>query len=313
MKFTNKLGLPLSLYNAISTRFGKEHRGGEFTASSFSKSVRQHLLLKRHKDEIVQDVADLYKAWMGSVIHEEIERYEDKAEMAEEYLEMEICGTKVTGTADCLAEVDGDFVIYDYKTAPVFKIMKGDHDDWALQLNVYRCLFWDKHIDVKNLYIIALLNDWKPNEVFRNKEYPKTPAVKIEIPVWDIEKTLEKISAYILSVYKHDKEEDNDLPECNDKELWARGEAWAVMKEGRKTAVKVFKKEDGYEQEDAEVYAQRQGDKHYVEHRHPKVNRCLYCNARGFCNQYRRLDDEGYIEGVAPSMVHRAKSSKPYV
>jgi hypothetical protein len=55
------------------------------------------------------------------------------------------------------------------------------------------------------------------------------------------------------------------------------------MKEGRKTAVKLFDDEGG-----AEKLAASLGAKHFVEHRSGESIKCRhYCLCRAFCNFYR--------------------------
>jgi hypothetical protein len=57
------------------------------------------------------------------------------------------------------------------------------------------------------------------------------------------------------------------------------------MKNGRKTAVKLFDN-----QQDAEAYAGELGNSHYVEHRPAVSRKCEdYCSCCDFCNFYKSL------------------------
>lgn len=55
---------------------------------------------------------------------------------------------------------------------------------------------------------------------------------------------------------------DDDIDPCTAEERWADGDKYAVMKNGRKTAVRVFDT-----QADADACAGELGNSHYVEHR----------------------------------------------
>ena len=60
------------------------------------------------------------------------------------------------------------------------------------------------------------------------------------------------------------------------------------MKEGRKTAVGVFDTKDEAEEKLAEL-----DKKHYIEYRKGESKKCAdYCNARNFCNQWRKENGE---------------------
>ena len=55
------------------------------------------------------------------------------------------------------------------------------------------------------------------------------------------------------------------------------------MKQGRKTAVRVFDKEI-----DAEICAEELGTSHYIEHRPAVSRKCGdYCLCKDFCNFYK--------------------------
>jgi hypothetical protein len=71
---------------------------------------------------------------------------------------------------------------------------------------------------------------------------------------------------------------------CTETERWTRGEAWALMKEGRKGAIKLYDIAD-----DALAAAQAKGDGFYVEHRDGEPIRCAgdYCRVSRWCKQWR--------------------------
>jgi hypothetical protein len=70
---------------------------------------------------------------------------------------------------------------------------------------------------------------------------------------------------------------------------------YAVMKQGRKTAVKLFDKKD-----DAQAKVAELGNAHYVETRLGESTKCLhYCLCRTFCHYYQSLIQGRYLEKAA--------------
>jgi hypothetical protein len=312
MIYTNKLNLPESVFNAIKEQ-GESHKGQRFTASGLANnSIRMHQLKQRHSEGIIVDVADRYKAWMGSAIHKALESHVAANELSEQYLEMDIHLGKlgketISGTADLVTQEGNEYRIVDYKTTSVNKYIFADYEEWTRQLNIYACLFWEQNFSIKSLGVMMMFNDWYPTKVLSNPDYPRSPVKLIELKIYPKVQTMEYINKRILETRHYDKTPDDELPMCNDKELWATGEAWAVMKKGRKSAVKLFKKELDHNEEQAKEYAEERPG-HYVEHRPPKVKRCLYCDAKQFCNQYRSLVGKGLVEGIAPSGLANSKA-----
>ncbi|MDD5833777.1 MAG: DUF2188 domain-containing protein, partial [Treponema berlinense] len=76
---------------------------------------------------------------------------------------------------------------------------------------------------------------------------------------------------------------DDDIEPCTAEERWADPETYAVMKNGRKSAVRVFTTLI-----DAENCAGELGNSHYVETRPAVSRKCgKYCLCKDFCSFYR--------------------------
>ena len=90
-----------------------------------------------------------------------------------------------------------------------------------------------------------------------------------------------------LKVMDYYEKPDDEIPECTPEERWATAPKWAVMKEGRKTAVKLF-------DTDADAInfiedLEKEKDKHYVEERKGQDRKCDdYCPCAAFCNYYKQ-------------------------
>jgi hypothetical protein len=82
---------------------------------------------------------------------------------------------------------------------------------------------------------------------------------------------------------------ETNLPECTASERWQRNTVFAVMKKGRKTAVKLYE-----EKEYAETHRQMDPDNLSVVERPGISVRCEdgYCSAAEFCEQFKRMKDE---------------------
>ena len=98
--------------------------------------------------------------------------------------------------------------------------------------------------------------------------------------------TRDRILNKVLEIEAAYELEDDFIEPCSDDERWADGEKWAVMKNGRKTAIKLFDNEA-----DADAMAGEMGNAYYVEHRPAISRKCLdYCNCKEFCSFYKTMN-----------------------
>jgi hypothetical protein len=86
----------------------------------------------------------------------------------------------------------------------------------------------------------------------------------------------DKVTAYLENCEKA----DDEIPPCSPEERWERPSKFAVMKEGRQRAVKLYENES-----EARARAQELGAGYFIEHRPGESVRCQnYCVCSGFCN-----------------------------
>jgi hypothetical protein len=79
---------------------------------------------------------------------------------------------------------------------------------------------------------------------------------------------------------------DDEIAECSPEQRWATPTKWAVMKEGRKTAVKVCDTEEEVQTFIKEL--EKEKDKHFVEERKGQDKKCSdYCACCEFCSYYK--------------------------
>jgi hypothetical protein len=149
---------------------------------------------------------------------------------------------------------------------------------------------------VTSLKIITILRDWQRKQVEINPNYPQCQIVSVDIPVWDDKEQERFLLERVLAHQDAKKDVDNNLspPYCADSERWLRGETWALMKEGRKSAVKLYdNKED--------AYAAAEGSPgHSVQYRPGNPVRCSgnFCLVADYCKQYQDELGQGAGEGA---------------
>lgn len=290
MRITNKLGLPEAFRKACEVK----HRQGDYSVTQLLKPA-QEIALSIMLDSVLEDdCADRFWAVFGTAVHKVFEGEKEAGVLNEAFLEADIDGHKVTGQADIV-----DFnenIIKDYKTCSVWKFRLPDSDfsDWENQLRAY-CYLWNKAHEncwENNIYyidrgqIIAILRDWSQTEAERDKEYPQSPVqvVNFSFTPEQLEAVAEewsqKISDVEFLIGQCMKNGIKEMGFCPDKDTWTTQTTWAVMKEGRKSAVRVF---DNKEQ--AEELAGT--DKTYsVQERkgeHKKCERYCIIAKNGFC------------------------------
>lgn len=280
MNVTNIYEVPDALVKAVSL---EKHNGeNEISATTLLKGVKEHLLTDRHWEEITVDVSENLWALFGTAIHALLEK-ESPDTFTEEKFWSKVGDWNITGRVDCYDMAQE--IIFDYKVTSAWKIVFKNFTDWERQGKIYAWLLKQKGLNVKECRFVAMLRDWSETESLRNADYPKG---QIYVHKFEItEDDLSEIEKFIrdkveqLSAYKDTP--DNEIPCCSEEERWADKTKYAVMKEGRKTAVKVFENK-----EDADKMVEELGAKHYVEERKGKDKKCTrYCSACQFCNYYK--------------------------
>jgi hypothetical protein len=170
--------------------------------------------------------------------------------------------------------------------------MMSDKPEWEQQLNLYACMARRVHgRNVTSLKIIAILRDWQRKQAELKPDYPACQVATVDIPVWP-ESVQEEYLLGRVKLHQAAKEEvdNNRSPTyCSDSDRWLRGELWAVMKEGRKSAVKLYdNKEDAIAAVEELGAATGLNPGHYVEHRPGNYVRCAgnYCLVSAYCKQW---------------------------
>ena len=282
MIVSNRLNLPAAFVNAVSTT--RHNEAGCFSATTLNKGAKEIILTDRHFDEITVDAADSVWAVWGTAVHALLESQPDN-NFHEESFKVPVSNSFVTGQVDSYDMENG--VINDWKTASVWKVQFNDFKDWRAQGLTYAWLLQQSGLEVKKCRFVALLKDHSKTKAKTDSSYPQSPVFIYEFDVTaaDMEETAARILAKVQEIESAYKLDDDAIEPCSAEERWADGQKWAVMKNGRKTAIKLFDNSA-----DADAMAGEMGNAYYVEHRPAISRKCGdYCNCKDFCNFYKAM------------------------
>lgn len=288
MQITNRFNLPATLLNAVQD---DEYDKGDsvLSVTQLISPPRIVLLQDVNKHNLVADVVDRVPALLGTAVHKIIEKGSKDLpnHIVEERLFAEINGWKISGAVDLqIDNGDGTWEINDYKVTSVYSVMD-EKVEWIQQLNCYAYLSLLAHgRKVTSLKIIAILRDWQRKQAELKPDYPQSQVIAVDIPLWPMEEQANFVCGRVRLHQEAKKAFDSGqtIHYCSNQERWLRGETWAVMKEGRKSAVKLYDNK-----EDAEELCRALGGGHSVEHRAGAPVRCAgnYCMVSGWCRQYQ--------------------------
>jgi hypothetical protein len=282
---TNKFNLPEFVVDALT--YSDYSRGdSDISVTQLIDSPRIAQLQQQHAGEQSRDAVDFVWSRFGTSVHtmfEESLKATGSDVITEERLFTETQGWKLSGAIDAQEVADDGVTISDFKVTSVWSVVF-DKSSWHKQLNVYAYLVRKaKGQSVKKIQIVALLRDWVRRKAEQGGDYPSAPIVVIDIPLWNDEQQ----DAYVESQIKmHIEATNTDQPLifCTSEEMWEKATVYAVMKKGRKSAVRLYKDEA-----EAEERAEKEGSNHCVEVRKGEKTRCAgdWCGVSQWCDQYQ--------------------------
>ena len=288
MIITNKLELPAPLVD-MAKRDNYKLKNNEYRVTSLLKGVRETILERRHEDEIERDVSDMVFLLFGTAVHSVLENHrEGDQEIKEARLKIPIGDYILSGQFDLYnAETK---TITDYKTCSIWKVIYGEYEDWRRQLLIYAYMLQSIGFPVKKAEIIALMKDHTKSQAKRKADYPKQPVRKITFHFSD--EDFAEIQNWLHQRFEEiaqaEKMSDDELPLCTLEERFNDGDKFAVMRKGRKTALRVLDS-----MEDAKYWMAANGGD-YIETRKGEDKKCMdYCSACEFCNYYKEVVANG--------------------
>ena len=274
MHFSNRTNLPEVIRKAVLNDGYDGHKRSDITVSTLIAPPQINVLRKKFRDFIVVDVEDRLYSLFGSAIHKVFEQANDK-DIIEERFFTKIKGMSLSGQVDRL--IPSENKISDWKFTGVNKILYSNFEDWEKQLNCYAHLARLNDYQIDKLEVVAVLRNWEKMKVTTQQNYPDSMIQVVDIPVW----SEKKIKAFIEKrIELHQDAKGGRIQPCTDEEKWTKDHVWAVMKKGRKSAVKLYKDKKELPKLSAEQYIQfRQGESLRCKH---------YCDVRDFCPQHEK-------------------------
>lgn len=288
MKITNKFGLPQPFVD-LATKSAYSKGQADYSVTEIISPPRIQRLRVKHWNEMEQDVSDMTWSLMGTMAHNLLEKKTNDGLQAEERLYVEIDGVVLSGAMDLQEEVDGSIKITDYKFTSAWALRE-DKIEWILQQNIYAWMVEKiKGQKVSSINICAFIRDWSRREAATNPNYPQASAQVLPIALM----ASSEVEAYIkerIELHRQakvDADWDNELIHCTDEERWSRETKFAVKKEGRKSAVRVF---DTQEEADTMLAEMLPKDKAFIEIRKGESVRCTgnFCGVSKWCSQYQK-------------------------
>lgn len=239
MKITNRENLPSGFYNACLGRY--ERVEGTYSVTELQKGSTEIVLSRRHYDDIEEDCSDMVWSVFGSAVHSIMEKHTvGETQVSEMGFTGKAGDAKVSGHIDLF---DAEkLVVCDYKTCSVWKIVFGDYKDWRNQLLAYCWLLDQNGFKARRGVIVAIMKDHSKREARYKPDYPQSPVKRMvfDFTDQDLEDYEQGIEAKVAEIESLSIVEDKDLPPCLPEERWAKPTTFAVMKKGRKTAMRVL-------------------------------------------------------------------------
>lgn len=270
---TNRAELPQAIVDAVlNDTYSKGD--ADISVTGLLRPPRLAALEEQHRSEIVEDASDRIWSLLGQAVHTILERA-NRIAVAERRLSIEIEGLKISGGMDVYEEGG---ILHDYKVTSVWKVIKGDLEEFTKQLNLYSVILRHHGHKIERLQVIAILRDWSKMEAERDPSYPQSQVVNINIPLWEPARA----EAFMRERIILHKQARLSLPECTPEDRWARPDVYAVMKKGKKRAEKLYSTEN-------EAKAHVGFDKNLSVVFRPGASvRCQsYCPVSKFCKQYQ--------------------------
>ena len=250
MKFTNASNLPLAIERAVSND-PYDSSGSDISTTRLIAPPRIRVLEKRNYDLLEEDVSDRIFSLLGQSVHHIIERAKTRKELSEKRLfykdEKITNGWTLSGAFDLL---NREGHLTDFKVTSAWQVvhaLKDGKPDWENQLNVldFLCrknpnelINYKTKIKVKRLSVMAILRDWSLFQTMKSDNYPKKQVAMIPIRRW----TEDEQDNYIRERIKihQNAEKVSKLPLCTATERWRKEDQFAVMKSGRKSALRLL-------------------------------------------------------------------------
>jgi hypothetical protein len=291
MNLTNKHNLSRAWVNAVTQDDLTYDKTGWRSVTNLIAPVRATLLRERHQDELTEDVSDRIWMLLGSAVHYILEQAADEEALTEERFTIEVLGKEISLKPDRVEVIPNtnpvEYHLKDFKITSVWAVILDEKLEWVQQTNIYARALRKVGINVTRISIEVLMKDWQHREAIRDKTYPQDKIKVMPIEVWTDEAVDELLESRIKAYVEAERLPDNKLPECTERERWARPDKFAVQKKGASKATRVLDSRPEAEQYKLD---KGYGPEYEIVFRQGQSVRCeKYCPAREICSQYNEI------------------------
>ena len=283
MKITNNLGPHCSnaLYHAARQSLYTPVEG-QIRVSELIDAPMVRRLRTMHADEIIVPVERLIPSLMGTAWHSLMEKYTDPSEVSERRMYREYPDFNVTLTGQLDNYNPATCTISDYKETSSMKFIRKDFLKWEQQQNIYADLANENGMPVKTICIYVNVKDWSKYKAFQGGDYPRFRHMRLELPLWPHDQA----DAFIrerLALHAQ------DVPDvCTPEERWQKETEYALMKKGRKSAVRCMESAQEIEAYALDKKIKIDGIAHWIQERPGEDTRCEgWCDVCDFCPYYQ--------------------------
>ena len=287
MILTNHLNLPEQIVNAVKK--DDYNNNGTYSATTLLKDPKEIILFNRHKDEITEDVSEHVYSLLGTSVHYILEKAEEgENQFKEERLYYKFGNDTISGKFD-FYDMEEE-MLGDYKVTTVYKYLLVDNEHYRFQLLTYAYLLRKNGFPCKGGRIYQIFRDWQRSKAKFDKSYPQKPVNVITFRFYDKDFTYieNEIQQRLANIHKYEDFADDEIPICSKENRWATDDKFAVMKKGRKSAMRVLNSK-----EEAEEWMKNNGGE-FIQERPAESRKCVdYCSCCEFCNFWR----ENYGQG----------------
>ena len=317
MKFTNNHGisLPVAVW-LLHDDYDYHFEPNYISATSLLKSTKQLVLSQRvAAADKEMDISDLFASRFGHAVHDSAEKawrksgnrimkvlgYPDSiadnivVNPTEEELRASNAIVPVWIEQRSYREIDGykiggkfDQVIngrlFDFKTTSVWTYIYGGKDeDYRLQGSIYRWLN-PKIITDDYIYIQFLFTDWQRMRAKQDPvNYPQIKTKEYPVELLSIPETEQWIKNKLRSLSAAWNKPEEELPPCNDKELWRSDPQFKYYADAAKTDGRSTRNFDTMPE--AQAFMVTKGGKGVIKTIPGEVKACEYCPAFSVCKQ----------------------------
>lgn len=319
--------VPLALAVFLATdNYDVDPRPNAISATTLMRPLRQIILSKRiPAAQAMTPLPDMAKNRMGAAIHDGIERawlHNHKRAMQamgypdhiiervvvnpsaallavlpdaipvylEQRLERRFGKWIVTGKFDFVAEGE----VQDFKSTSVWTYQNQvNKNKYPLQLSIYRCL--GPHlITSASGRIHYLFMDWSANKALADPQgYPRRPTLTQTFELMSPAEAERYILNKLALIDKYMDAPEDQIPDCDDEDLWRSDPVWKYYTDPTKTA---RSSKNFTDKPSAYAHWAEKGGKGIVKEIEGEVTACKYCSAYIACGQKDRLIAAGQLK-----------------